>query len=195
MLAQRAFHIRRLEAPAVHQVLQVIASCRREYGLDTRVAAILEPSDHGLLSTYANRRSAYFVAVVDGQVVGGAGISRLHEVDGSICELQRMYLCQASRKLGIGNALLQCCIHQARQFRYEHCYAETICEMRSAIAFYERHGFRHLPAPLGKTGHNHNDCWLLLPLASPKAGGQDQGKTRFSYVYSRSSNGRMKERS
>ncbi len=162
MPEQTQFTIRRLEAPDVYAVLKVIGDCRREYGLQNRVAAILEPSDHDLFETYRKRRSAYFVAIIGGGVVGGGGISRLPAGEGSICELQRMYLRPASRGLGIGHTLLEQCLNAARQFGYQRCYAETISEMTTAIAFYERHAFQRLQAPLGETGHRHNDCWLLL---------------------------------
>lgn len=164
MLDPSQLTIRRLEAPDVHAVLTVIRDCRREYGLETRVAALLEPSDNNLYETYRGRRCAYFVAVVGGEVVGGAGIARLRGGDGPTCELQRMYLRRASRGHGIGRALLIQCLQAARQLGYERCYAETISGMTTAIAFYERNGFQRLQAPLGATGHGHNDCWLLLQL-------------------------------
>ena len=164
MLNSSQLTIRRLQAPDVHAVLKVIGDCRREYGLECRVAQLLEPSDNDLFETYRSRRAAYFVAIAGGEVVGGAGIARLPGDDGSICELQRMYLRQASRGLGIGGALLAQCLQAARQFGYQRCYAETISEMTTALALYERHGFQRLQAPLGETGHRHNDCWLLLQL-------------------------------
>jgi putative acetyltransferase len=164
MTRQNQVTIRRLEARDVHAVHQVISGCRREFGLESRVAAILEPADLILFETYRRRRSAYFVAVVGEELVGGAGIGRLAEGDHVTCELQRMYLREDCRGLGIGHALLQQCLGVARQFQFARCYAETISQMTAAIAFYERHGFRHLKFPLGQTGHSHNDCWMLLEL-------------------------------
>lgn len=164
MIGNQPFTVRPLEHCDVHAVLGVIGDCRREYGLENRVQAILEPSDHRLFDIYRRRRSAYFVALVKDDIVGGAGIARLPDSDGSTCELQRMYLRPASRGLGIGHALLTHCLEAATQFEYQRCYAETISEMATAIAFYERHGFHHLNAPIGQTGHNHNDCWMLLDL-------------------------------
>ena len=167
MLSEKRLHLRRLEAPDVHTVLGIVDACRREYGLADRVQAILEPSDQHLYETYGARRSAYFVAIVDDEIVGGAGISRLPGAVGSICELQRMYLRQRSRGQGIGGALLQQCLQAARRFGYRQCYAETIGEMAAALALYDRHGFRRLDAPLGTTGHGHNDSWLILELQPP----------------------------
>jgi putative acetyltransferase len=167
MLDQRGFTIRRLQAPDVHAVLKIISDCRREYGSDKRVDALLEPTDRNLFESFRNRRSAYFVATLEDEVVGGAAISRLQDAESSVCELQGMYLRQASRGLGIGRALLQRCAQTARQLRFDQCYAETISEMSRAIAFYERHGFRRLNSPLGQTGRGFTDCWLLLPLHVP----------------------------
>ena len=164
MTRQTQFEIRRLEAADLHAIHQVILDCRREYGLESRVNALLEPADLSLLETYRRRRSAYFVALVGEQVVGGAGIGRLEASDHVTCELQRMYLRKASRGLGIGHALFQHCLDAARRFQYSRCYAETILQMTAAISFYEHQGFRHLECPLGETGHSHNDCWLLLEL-------------------------------
>jgi putative acetyltransferase len=164
MIGGRELTIRRLEAPDVHSVLSIISACRREYGLEDRVQALLEPSDRNLYETYRRRRSAYFVALVGDEVVGGAGIGRLTADDNSRCELQRMYLRRPSRGLGIGHALLEQCLQTARAFQYRYCYAETISDMTTAIAFYERHGFRHLNAPIGQAVHSHNDCWMLLDL-------------------------------
>ena len=170
MFSEKRLTLRRLEAPDVHAVLGIMDACRREYGLADRVQAVLEPSDHRLYDTYGARRSAYFVAMVDDEIVGGAGISRLAGAVSSICELQRMYLRQKSRGKGIGRALLQHCLQAARRFDYRQCYAETLGEMAAALALYDRHGFRRLGAPLGSTGHGHNDRWLILGLQPSGAG-------------------------
>ena len=169
MLGQQGFIVRRLEAPDVPAVLDIIGDCRREYGLESGTRPVLGPSDYDLLEAYRNRRSAYFVAIVDGGVAGGAGIARLPGADGATCELQRMYLRPASRRQGIGRALLQQCLQAARRLAYQHCYAETTSGMTSAITLYERHGFQRLPSPMG-AARGHGDCWLQLWL-QPQAGG------------------------
>jgi putative acetyltransferase len=154
----------------VHRVLDVIAGCRREYGLETRVPAILEPDDYALFAVYRRRRSAYFVALVNDEVVGGAGIARLENAGPAICELQRMYLRGDCRAQGVGRTLLLECLRTARAFGYAECYAETISPMTTAIAFYEGHGFQRLSAPRGRTGHAHTDCWFRLALRPSDAG-------------------------
>jgi putative acetyltransferase len=164
MPTANASEIRRLQPDDVHQLLELIKSVRREFGLSRRVSELLEPSDYAVLDVYRNRRSAYFVAVVGKQVLGGAGIFPLVDEDWGTCELQRMYLCSRYRGCGIGQSLLVACIATARSLGFERCYAETVSEMATAIAFYERNGFRPLTAPIGGTGHRHNDCWLMLDM-------------------------------
>lgn len=151
------WHIRRLQQSDVYEILDIIGSVRREFGLAARVASLLEPSDYALLDISRHRRSAYFVAVVDNHILGGAGVFPLANEEWGTCELQRMYLRSQHRGRGIGQDLLNACLEAARFFGFERCYAETVSEMSTAIAFYERNGFRRLAAPIGETGHSHND--------------------------------------
>ena len=60
--------------------------------------------------------------------------------------------------------LLDECLRRAAILGYRKCYAETISQMRGAIRFYQSNGFRRLSAPLGNSGHDFVDCWLLLDL-------------------------------
>jgi putative acetyltransferase len=103
---------------------------------------------------------------MDNHILGGAGIFPLANEDWGTCELQRMYLRSQHRGRGIGQALLNGCLEAARSFGFERCYAETVSEMSAAIAFYERNGFRRLTAPIGETGHSHNDFWMMLNMGS-----------------------------
>jgi putative acetyltransferase len=163
------FLIRPLEIADVPAALAIICDGRRGYGLESRVAALLEPADVALHQTYKIPRSCYFVVLQHDAIVGGAGIAPLADSASELCELQRMYLRAAVRGCGIGSALLSRCLIAAQAFGFSHCYAETISEMRGALAFYMKHGFKRLSAPLGSSGHEHNDCWLLRPVESSGA--------------------------
>ena len=158
------FLIRPIEPADVPALLEIIANSRAEYGIAERGVELLEPADRALYATYQRQRSLYFVALLGGEVVGGAGIAPLAASDPLTCELQRMYLRRDARGRGIGNALLEQCLKAARQLLYVRCYLETITEMRGALEFYERNGFKDLRAPIGATGHAHNDRWLMRPL-------------------------------
>lgn len=152
-----SLHIRPIQPEDVPALLAIIADSRREYG-------IVDPPDASLYDDYQHNRTMYFLALWDGDVVGGAGIAPLEGADPLTCELQRMYLRADSRGRGIGEALLQRCLAAARQFLYVRCYLETVAQMQEALRFYSRHGFINLRQPLGQTGHDHNDRWMMLPL-------------------------------
>jgi len=156
--------IRLIEPADVPALLKIIAESRAEYGMADRGVELLEPADRALYATYQRQRSLYFVAVLAGEIVGGAGLAPLNGADPLTCELQRMYLRPDVRGRGIGNALLEQCLKAARQFLYVRCYLETITQMEDALEFYGRNGFQDLRAPLGSTGHAHNDRWLMRPL-------------------------------
>jgi putative acetyltransferase len=155
----------------VPALLEIIADSRREYGIGDKGVPVLDPADHTLYENYQRQRTLYFVAVLGGEVVGGAGVAPLPGPDPLTCELQRMYLRADARGRGIGDALLERCLAAARQFLYVRCYLETVTQMQAALEFYGRHGFRDLQAPLGRTGHEHNDRWLMRTLrASAREG-------------------------
>jgi putative acetyltransferase len=156
--------IRPIELADVPALLQIIADSRREYGIADRGVELLEPSDHALFANYQRRRSMYFVAIMGGEVIGGAGVAPLVGADPLTCELQRMYLRADARGHGYGGELLKHCLAAARQFLFVRCYLETISKMEGALEFYGRQGFQNLKAPLGSTGHWHNDRWLMRPL-------------------------------
>jgi putative acetyltransferase len=161
--------IRPLEPADVPALLNIIADARREHGITERGVELLEPSDRDIYATYQRQRTLYFVALIDGEVVGGAGVAPLPGPDPLTCELQRMYLRADARGRGIGDALLEHCLAAARQFLYVRCYLETVAQMQAAIEFYGRHGFRNLQAPLGRTNHEHNDRWMMRPLRASAA--------------------------
>jgi len=161
--------IRPLELADVPALLQIIADSRGEYGIADRGVELLEPADHELYANYQRQRTLYFVALLDGEVVGGAGVAPLAGGDALTCELQRMYLRRDVRGRGIGDALLTRCLAAAKQFLYVRCYLETVTQMHAALEFYGRHGFRDLQAPIGRTGHEHNDRWMVRPLRASAA--------------------------
>lgn len=111
----------------------------------------------------AENRSQYLVALVDGKVIGGAGIAPfLHYKE--ICELKKLFLLPNSQGLGIGKALTQSCLTFARQQGYQQCYLDTLSRMRTAIGLYESLGFTRLELPWPGTLHGGCDVWMLKDL-------------------------------
>ena len=170
--------IRTLELAHVPALLRIIEGSRREYGIADKGVELLEPADRAIYSTYQRQRSLYFVALLGGEVVGGAGIAPLPGSDPLTCELQRMYLRADVRGRGIGNALLERAIAAAKQFLFVRCYLETVSQMEPALKFYARHGFRELAGPLGASNHPHNDRWMVKALRASARASIEGASTR-----------------
>jgi putative acetyltransferase len=107
---------------------------------------LVEPADRALYASYQRARALYVVALVNGEVMGGAGVAPLPGADPHTCELQRLVVRNGSRGRGIGDALLRHCLVAARQFLYARCYFESGARGPLARRFYARHGFRELAA-------------------------------------------------
>lgn len=147
--------------PAICQIIQQVGA---QYGAvgegfgpaDAEVSCM---SQHYLVED----RSQYLVALVEGQVVGGAGIAPfLHYRD--ICELKKLFLRPSSQGFGLGKALTQACLNFASQQGYQQCYLDTLSTMHNAIALYESFGFKHLSQPFTGTLHGGCDVWMLKDL-------------------------------
>ncbi len=125
------------------------------------------PSDDEVLSMSSHylsqNRSGYWVALVDGKVVGCGGIAPFNGSD-TVCELRKLFLRPESRGLGIGKALTEHCLTFAKQQGYTQCYLDTLASMESAIQLYKKMGFEQLSEPMTGTEHNGCDVWMLKAL-------------------------------
>ena len=75
---------------------------------------------------------------VDGALAGCVALRRLDETR---CEAKRLYVRAAHRSTGLGRALLEWLLTEARAAGYREIYADTMPVMERALAMYERHGF------------------------------------------------------
>jgi putative acetyltransferase len=159
--------IRRLQAPDVHEILDIISDSRAQEDLVSPTEAeSFDLATCNLFEYYRNRRSAYLVAVLDCRIVGGAGISRLASENATGCELQQMYLQRGKRGMGIGYSLLHRCLDLARELGYATCYAKTTSKMQKALRLYEREGFQKLCTPEERLLGGHDCQWHCLSLYS-----------------------------
>jgi putative acetyltransferase len=105
-----------------------------------------ETADRALHANFQRPRALYLVALVDGEVTGGAGIAPAGDRDPHTCELQRLIVRGGERRREIGEALLRHCLAAAKQFLYLRCYFETGARGQVARRLYARHGFREVPS-------------------------------------------------
>jgi putative acetyltransferase len=80
-----------------------------------------------------------------------AGCVALRPVAGDVCELKRLYVRPAFRATGLGRALMDRILAEARGIGYRQMRLDTVVgQMDRAIAMYRRYGFQEV-APTG--GH------------------------------------------
>lgn len=159
-----AWKIRPIEPRDEAAVARIIRTVMPEYGAVGDGFAINDPEVDWMQRAYSLPRSAYFVVELEGKVVGGGGIAPLVGGDDDTCELRKMYFLKSVRGRGIGKEMLRRCVDAARSFGFRYCYLETLAGMHDAIRLYERHGFKRIGAPRGRTGHGGCNTFYLLEL-------------------------------
>ncbi len=92
---------------------------------------------------YAPPKGRLLLAEYEGQL---AGCVALRELAAAICEMKRLYLRPAFRGKGLGRAVAEHLIAEARKIGYTHMRLDTVEPvMQDAVAMYRRLGFREIP--------------------------------------------------
>ncbi|MBX9781421.1 MAG: GNAT family N-acetyltransferase [Chitinophagaceae bacterium] len=123
-----------------------------------------DTTDHLYELFQSTPRSAYFVAEKNGELIGGAGIFPTEGLPANTCELVKMYLHKSARGMGLGRYMIDQCILTAKEKGFTQIYLETMPELKKAVSVYEKFGFHYLNGPMGNSGHNGCDIWMLREL-------------------------------
>tara|TARA_A100000171_G_C2130139_1_gene146144 strand:- start:92 stop:571 length:480 start_codon:yes stop_codon:yes gene_type:complete len=115
----------------------------------------------GLPEMYNYEDGGLFIAYINEEAVGIAGIRRFNKNDG---EIKRMFVQPNSRGLGIGQLLLNHCIEKARKLNYDTIKLDTADFMKSAIKLYTDNGF----VEIGAYRHNPHESARYYELSLKK---------------------------
>lgn len=146
------------------QLATIIRTVFEEHDAAKPGTVYYDPTTDDLYSLFQTPRSVYWVAEVDGQIAGGAGIFPTPGLPAGCCEFVKFYLAASARSKGAGRKLMELCLESAKESGYTQVYIESIPEYKAAISFYEKMGFHSLNAPLGNSGHFGCDIWMLKNL-------------------------------
>ena len=153
--------IRKEDNAAIAAIIRAVLT---EFGCTAPGFAIHDPEVDRMYETYQQPKSAYFVMVCDGKVIGGGGLAPLAGTTQNISELQKFYILPEYRGRGFGHRLLDECLKFARKNGFNRCYIETVEQMQQAESLYHKIGFERIPMPLGNTGHHACNRWYMKIL-------------------------------
>ena len=146
------------------RLADIVRSVLAEFGANHPGTVYYDPTTDGLFQLFQKEKCIYYVALVNDEIVGGAGIFSSAGLPESTGELVKMYLAKHARGEGLGKKLIEKCIGFARQEGYKKIYLETMPELKKAMSIYEKFGFYYLKGPMGNTGHFGCDVWMMKDL-------------------------------
>ncbi len=158
------FKIREIQPKDNPKIAKVIRKILIEFGVPKVGTAYADKILDTLYEAYDTENAIYYVIEKKGEIFGGAGIKKLDNYEGNVCELQKMYFLPEARGIGLGSKMMETCLQKAKEFGFEQCYLETLPYMEDARKLYRKAGFKDLDAPMGDTGHYSCNLWMLKEL-------------------------------
>jgi putative acetyltransferase len=135
--------------PATALQLQATRDIFQEYALQLGVDLYFQNFDAelaGLPGEYAKPGGALLLAFVNGGLAGCCAMRPLASSDyPNACEMKRLYVRDAYRRLGLGRQLADTTLDAARVAGYHHLLLDTLSDMESARALYQDLGFHDIP--------------------------------------------------
>lgn len=117
----------------------------REYAASLTIDLCFQNFDAELANLpgeYAPPTGHLLLAFVDGALAGCGGFRPLPDADAAnACEMQRLFVRPAFRRFGLGRALAETLIDEARRAGYSAMLLDTLDEMESARELYASLGF------------------------------------------------------
>ncbi|MCD8739357.1 GNAT family N-acetyltransferase [Mucilaginibacter roseus] len=145
-------------------ICSLIKDVLASYQANKPGTAFYDDSLKNLSQTFTEPGSGYRVAERNKVIIGGCGIYPTDGLPAGYCELVKFYVAPNVRGSGIGAALFDKACDFARSAGYTHIYLETLPELLTGLAFYEKKGFNYLASPLGNSGHFGCSIWMEITL-------------------------------
>lgn len=138
-----------LATPQTDSDLDEIRLIFQEYAKQLGVDLCFQDFSTELLNLpgdYAEPRGGLLMARVNGDLAGCCALRPLDSVDyANACEMKRLYVKPAFRRLGLGRLLAEAILDLARQAGYDCLLLDTLNDMESARALYQDLGFEEIP--------------------------------------------------
>jgi len=162
---EEVIRIRPIEAQDNQAIAEIIRTALAEFGANKPGTVYFDPTTDALYELFRTPGSYYFVATdSENQLIGGCGIFPTANLPEGTCELVKLYVKKSARGTGTGKRLLEKSLEWAKENGYHQVYLESMPELAKAVSIYEKLGFEKLSHPLGNSGHDGCDIWMIKNL-------------------------------
>lgn len=159
------FNIREISASDNSVLANIIRTAFIEFDAPKTGTVYSDPTTDQLFELFDQQnRSTCFVAENSGSILGCCGVFPTNGLPDNYAELVKFYLCKEARGKGIGKALFEQSIVEAKRLGYTHLYIESQPSFDKAVKMYEQQGFNYLDHSLGNSGHDNCNVWMLKAL-------------------------------
>ena len=132
-----------------------------EFSVNFDIAAMLE-DDMQTLAKFMPPYGRLLLAEFDEQIAGLACMKKLND---TLCEVKRMYVRPAYRGRGLGRALVQRLIDDAKQMGYSIMRLDSARFMKAAHALYRSTGFQEIESYEGsEIPTEFQQHWVFMEL-------------------------------
>ena len=121
----------------------------REYAASLQIDLCFQNFEAELASLpgeYAAPGGHLLLAFVGTELAGCGALRPLTDADyANACEMKRLYVRAGFRRFGLGRALAEALLDEARRAGYSHILLDTLDEMETARELYASLGFEEIP--------------------------------------------------
>jgi len=130
------------------QIASIVRKNLEKVGLDIPGTAYFDKNLDNLSSYYTTEDRKYFVLLKDNSVVGGVGFAPFELYD-NCAEMQKLYLDDSVKGLGLGYKLVEKIEEEMRKAGFKKSYLETHSSLKAAVHLYMKCGYREIERPQG----------------------------------------------
>jgi putative acetyltransferase len=156
--------IRQIDKADNPAIAKIVKDTLAEFGANKPGTVYFDPTTDHLFELFQVPRAVYYIALLNGETVGGGGIYPTDGLPEDTCELVKMYLLSKARGMSLGRTLIEKSIAYAAEAGYKNIYLETMPELKQALNVYAKFGFHYLKGPMGNSGHTGCSLWMLKNL-------------------------------
>ncbi len=157
------FTFRELQPNDNKAIAGIVRSNLEAAGLDIPGTAYFDEALDRLSDVYGCEDSRYFVVVdQESHVVGGIGFAGFAALSDT-AELQKLYLDDIAKGLGLGYKMITFIEDRMREAGYKRSYLETHDNLAAAIHIYRKSGYTELPRP-DFVGHSSMNRFFIKEL-------------------------------